>query len=76
MGLVVVLSHSFLHPSRACHGAEGDEEVAIVFTLPVLQVLCNSRVGVLLLCGIAAACKTVKRGNPVDDMPLRLSDKM
>jgi hypothetical protein len=72
----VVLGHSFLHPSRACCGAEGDEEVAIVFTLPVLHVSCNSHVGVLLLCSVAAACKTAKGGNPADDMPLRPGDKM
>jgi len=73
---VVVLGRSFLHPSRACCSVEGDEEVAIVFILPVLCISCNSHVGVLLLCGVAAACETAKGGNPVDDMPLRQGDKM
>jgi hypothetical protein len=47
---------------------EGDEEVVIVSTLPVLRVSCDSRVEVLLLCGVAMAREKAKGGEPVDDM--------
>jgi hypothetical protein len=50
---------------------EGDEEVAS--TLPVS---CNLQVEVLLLCGVTVAHKKEKGGEPVDDSPLRLGDKM
>jgi hypothetical protein len=45
---------------------EGDEEA--VSTLPVLCVSCDSRVEVLLLCGVTVACEKAKGGEPVDDM--------
>jgi hypothetical protein len=36
--------------------------------LPVLRVSCDSRVEVLLLCGVAVAREKAKGGEPVDDM--------
>jgi hypothetical protein len=45
---------------------DGDEEV--VSTLPVLRVSCDSRVEVLLLCGVAVAREKAKGGEPVDGM--------
>ena len=47
---------------------EGDEEAVVVSTLPVLCVSCDSRVEVLLLCGVAVAHEKAKGGEPVDDM--------
>ena len=47
---------------------EGDEEAVVVSTLPVLCVLYDSRVEVLLLCGVAVVRKKAKGGEPVDDM--------
>jgi hypothetical protein len=44
---------------------EGDEEVVIVSTLPVLR---DSRVDVLLLCGVAVAHEKAEGGEPMDDM--------
>jgi hypothetical protein len=44
---------------------DGDEAVS---TLPVLRVSCDSRVEVLLLCGVAVAREKAKGGEPVDDM--------
>ena len=48
--------------------AEGDEEAVPDSTLPVLRVSCDSRVEVLLLCGVAVARENAKGGEPVDDM--------
>jgi hypothetical protein len=45
---------------------EGDEEADS--TLPVLCVSWDSRVEVLLLCGVAVAREKAKGGEPVDDM--------
>ena len=45
---------------------DGDEEA--VSTLPVLHASCDSRVDVLLLCGVAVAREKAKGGEPVDDM--------
>jgi len=42
---------------------EGDEEALVVSALPVLR---DSRVDVLLLCGVAR--EKAKGGEPVDDM--------
>ena len=47
---------------------EGDEEAVVVSTLPVLRVSCNSRVEVLLLCGVTVARENAKGGEPMDDM--------
>jgi hypothetical protein len=47
---------------------EGDEEAVVVSTLPVLRVSCDSRVELLLLCGVAVAREKAKGGEPVDDM--------
>jgi hypothetical protein len=40
---------------------EGDEEAVTVSTLPVLRVLCDLRIEVLLLCGIAVAQECEER---------------
>ena len=45
---------------------DGDEEAVSI--LPVLRVSCDSRVDVLLLCGVAVARERAKGGEPVDDM--------
>ena len=45
---------------------EGDEEA--VSALPVLRVSWDSRVDVLLLCGVAVAREKANGGEPVDDM--------
>lgn len=56
---------------------EGDDEADIVSTLPVLRVSCNSRVGVLLLCGVAVAREKARRDEPVDDvLPIGSGDEM
>jgi hypothetical protein len=47
--------------------AEGDDEAVVVFTRPVLRVSCDSRVEVLLLCGIAVVRGKAKGGELVDD---------
>jgi hypothetical protein len=47
---------------------QGDEEVVVVSTLPVLRVSCDSQVEVLLLCGVTVAREKAKGGEPVDDM--------
>jgi hypothetical protein len=47
---------------------EGDEETVVVSALPVLRVSCNSRVEVLMLCGVAVAREKAKGGEPVDDV--------
>jgi hypothetical protein len=36
--------------------------------LAVLRVPCDSRVDMLLLCGVAVAREKAKSGDPVDDM--------
>ena len=46
----------------------GDEEVVIVSTLLVLCILCDLWVEVLLLCGVAVACKKAEGGEPIDDV--------
>ncbi len=48
--------------------AEGDEEAVFVSALPELRVSRDSRVDVLLLCGVAVAREKAKGGEPVDDM--------
>ena len=45
---------------------DGNEEVVSI--LLVLRVSCDSRVDVLLLCGVAVAREKAKGGEPVDDM--------
>jgi hypothetical protein len=50
--------------------SEGDDEAVVVSTLPVLRVSCDSRVDVLLLCGVAVAREKAKGDEPVDDMLL------
>jgi hypothetical protein len=53
---------------------EGDEEAIVVSTLPVLRVSCDSRVEVLLLCGVTGAHEKAKGGDSaaVDDkLPAR-----
>jgi hypothetical protein len=47
---------------------EDDEEAVVLTTLPVLRISCDSRVEVLLLCGVAVAREKAKGGDPVDDM--------
>jgi hypothetical protein len=47
--------------------AEGDEE-AVISALPELCVSRDSRVDVLLLCGVAVAREKANGGDPVDDM--------
>jgi hypothetical protein len=45
--------------------AEGDEEVVVVSKLPELRVSHDSRVDVLLLCGVAVAREKAKGGEPL-----------
>jgi hypothetical protein len=43
-------------------GPPDDEEAAVLSTLPVLRVSCDSRVEALLLCGVAVAREKAKGG--------------
>jgi hypothetical protein len=46
---------------------EGDEEAVVDSALLALRVLCDLRVEVLLLCGVAVAREKAKGGKPVDN---------